>query len=609
MILIILLLIKCHCSIDMAQSMFNIINSYRLGNDLKQLKIITNLDSVAKEQALHMCENRNLTHDNPIGGIETRAKRYGYTGTKIKENIAKTKNKDIEEVAKTWMTSEKHRKNILGNFAYSGVGTCLDKDGNRYWVQVFGTEKKSKQENEVYSDAESDTHSSTKSKDSDTNENPNMETESASSKEKRKMPPITIKGDMFRSAHSTEIKTVDILSKLLQEKSPECLPVFQSLAHPNKKTKSSFSPFQESVSTEIRTSYIPISSTIYKTYTKTIFNDITRVLSSKEEKKHPQTVFMVLPFPQSMVSVPVASKPEKSTSEPPKRTDSVVSRSQYSTVSISTVYVTVKDEPKTMPVSSVKTISVTETVRPSTTYVSQSKTVTVTVSKEQSVRSLEKTVTVTVSSEQTVSVTSSFKNTVTITSSSQVPITTTINIEKVVTVRLKPMARKKSPSTESYSHPNSAYRDSNQRMDLAPQEDEDYQDSEPSSGENVPEENSSQPEILLRPKSPRKRSTLKRPRIKLIAIPEKNTRRTPKKTGFSQSKKPKIEMYETVPYTKQYSAPKKSKNKNARADRQYFIENAMSSSPDYTENENNSFLNNPCGTRDNPCIRQVFVRE
>lgn len=609
MILIILLLIKCHCSIDMAQSMFNIINSYRLGNDLKQLKIITNLDSVAKEQALYMCENRNLTHDNPVGGIEMRAKRYGYTGTKIKENIAKTKNKDIEEVAKTWMTSEKHRKNILGSFAYSGVGTCLDKDGNRYWVQVFGTEKKPKQEKEANSDAESDTHSSTKSKDSDTNETLNTETEPGSSKEKKKMPPITIKGDRFRSAHSTGPKTVDILSKLLQEKNPECLSVFQSLAHSSKKTKSSFSPFQDNVSTEIRTSYIPISSIIYKTYTKTIFNDITRMPYSTEEAKHTQTVFMVLPLPQSVVSVSSVSKPERSISETPKRTDSIVSRSQYSTVSISTVYVTVKEEPKTMSVSSVKTILVTETAKPSTTYFSQSKIVTVTVSKEQSVRSLEKTVTVTVSSEQTVSVTSSFKNTVTITSSSQVPITTTINIEKVVTVRVKPMARKKAPSTESYSHPNSAYRDNNQKMDLMPQENEDYQDSEPSSDENAPEENSSQPEILLRPKMPRKRRALKRPRIKLIGIPEKNTRRIPKKTRFFQSKKPKIELFETVPYTKQYSAPKKSKNKNTRADRQNFIENTASSSPDYSENENNGFLNNPCGTRDNPCIRQVFVRE
>jgi hypothetical protein len=40
-----------------------------------------------------------------------------------------------------WLKSKGHRKNILGNYDYTAVTTCRARDGNRYWVQVFGKGK------------------------------------------------------------------------------------------------------------------------------------------------------------------------------------------------------------------------------------------------------------------------------------------------------------------------------------------------------------------------------------------------------------------------------------------------------------------------------------
>lgn len=120
--------------------MYNIINEYRLENNLTLLKLIPNLESAAKDQALYMCEERVLTHDNPIGSLRTRSIRHGFKGTSIGENIAKTGNDDFKKVVEVWMKSLKHKKNILGNFTYTGIATCLDKESKRYWVQVFGSD-------------------------------------------------------------------------------------------------------------------------------------------------------------------------------------------------------------------------------------------------------------------------------------------------------------------------------------------------------------------------------------------------------------------------------------------------------------------------------------
>ncbi len=82
------------------------------------------------------------------------------------ENIAKLPNhsNSFDDVVKSWMESPKHRKNILGEYKYGGVATCLDKKGSRFWVQVFGnqnsgndSEKDSEDPNSGYPNRNNDT--------------------------------------------------------------------------------------------------------------------------------------------------------------------------------------------------------------------------------------------------------------------------------------------------------------------------------------------------------------------------------------------------------------------------------------------------------------------
>lgn len=140
--MILLYLVGLNCD-NLANSMFNVINGNRSSNGLNHLKSIQNLENAARDQALYMCENSNLTHDNPQGDLQQRVKRNGFKGYSIGENIAKSHSDNYNEVAKIWMDSPRHKKNILGDFNYTGIATCLDRKGARYWVQVFGKDTKS----------------------------------------------------------------------------------------------------------------------------------------------------------------------------------------------------------------------------------------------------------------------------------------------------------------------------------------------------------------------------------------------------------------------------------------------------------------------------------
>lgn len=137
-----LIMIGTVMSANLANSIFTLINQKRRENGLPLLRSIANLESSAKDQGLYMCENSILTHSNPSGDLQQRVKRNGFLGKKIGENIAKNHSDNVEEVVKMWMNSKLHKKNILGDYTYTGLATCLDKKGSRFWVQVFGSEGK-----------------------------------------------------------------------------------------------------------------------------------------------------------------------------------------------------------------------------------------------------------------------------------------------------------------------------------------------------------------------------------------------------------------------------------------------------------------------------------
>jgi uncharacterized protein YkwD len=95
----------------------------------------------AQIHAEQMMRARRLDHELPQAKYpraEDRLKAVKYAWTAWAENVASGPN-DPDEVVRLWMTSKRHRANILSNTVSEiGVGHARDRNGPTYWVQVFG---------------------------------------------------------------------------------------------------------------------------------------------------------------------------------------------------------------------------------------------------------------------------------------------------------------------------------------------------------------------------------------------------------------------------------------------------------------------------------------
>ncbi|KAF7684684.1 hypothetical protein TCON_0129 [Astathelohania contejeani] len=127
--------------------MIALTNKFRREMNMDDLQVIDSVSKAAQMQADNMCAVGKLTHEGTgkeDQTLEARLRSYDFVGENIGENIAKHRGNDAKEVFKVWKESKDHRKNILGDYTYTGVGTCIDRNGFRYWAQVFGKDLSNK---------------------------------------------------------------------------------------------------------------------------------------------------------------------------------------------------------------------------------------------------------------------------------------------------------------------------------------------------------------------------------------------------------------------------------------------------------------------------------
>lgn len=120
--------------------MVKLTNLYRKIHGLPELKVIEPLRLASELQANTMCKAMKLTHRNSNPAKRTLGRRlrfFNFRGINMGENIAKQQNNDFKTVFKVWSRSTQHRKILLGDYKFTAVASCVGRDGNRYWVQVF----------------------------------------------------------------------------------------------------------------------------------------------------------------------------------------------------------------------------------------------------------------------------------------------------------------------------------------------------------------------------------------------------------------------------------------------------------------------------------------
>ena len=112
------------------------INQYRVEHHLKPLQINHAISEEAKKHSVEMAK-----HIIPFGH-QAFNERIQQLYKQIKQPQAGAENvaynyKDAQDVVKNWLTSPGHRKNIAGNYNFTGIGIARDKQGKLYYTQIF----------------------------------------------------------------------------------------------------------------------------------------------------------------------------------------------------------------------------------------------------------------------------------------------------------------------------------------------------------------------------------------------------------------------------------------------------------------------------------------
>jgi uncharacterized protein YkwD len=112
-------------------------NQFRRSKGLKALEMRNDLNAIARSHSEDMAKGRCSFGHNGYNLRVSKIKKTikpcdGYVG----ENVAYGA-RNGKEAFNIWKNSSGHRKNMLGDYKYIGIGTAHNKKGVIYYTQIF----------------------------------------------------------------------------------------------------------------------------------------------------------------------------------------------------------------------------------------------------------------------------------------------------------------------------------------------------------------------------------------------------------------------------------------------------------------------------------------
>ena len=122
---------------NLADDVFRHTNQYRKSKGLKTLEMREDLNAIARKHSQDMANGRrSFGH----GGYDQRVSKIKKTVEPceglVAENVAYGASNGKEAID-IWKKSTGHRKNMLGDYKYIGIGTARNKKGVIYYTQIF----------------------------------------------------------------------------------------------------------------------------------------------------------------------------------------------------------------------------------------------------------------------------------------------------------------------------------------------------------------------------------------------------------------------------------------------------------------------------------------
>jgi len=121
---------------DIVSDILKETNAFRKSNRLPPLELNSDLNRLAETHSANMAKGRVGFGHGGFNSRDADARRKISGIRRFAENVAQGAQTGREAVI-LWKNSAGHRRNMLGNYKYIGIGTARDRKGRIYFTQVF----------------------------------------------------------------------------------------------------------------------------------------------------------------------------------------------------------------------------------------------------------------------------------------------------------------------------------------------------------------------------------------------------------------------------------------------------------------------------------------
>ncbi len=121
---------------SLLQDVYNLTNQFRKSKGLPALIIRNDLNDIAQKHSSDMARGRVGFGHGGFAKRNSQAKGKIKTINSFAENVAYGVTTG-KAVVTMWKNSSGHRKNMLGDYKYIGIGIAKDRQGRIFYTQVF----------------------------------------------------------------------------------------------------------------------------------------------------------------------------------------------------------------------------------------------------------------------------------------------------------------------------------------------------------------------------------------------------------------------------------------------------------------------------------------
>lgn len=111
-------------------------NQFRQSKGLPALVMRSDLNAIARRHSEDMASGRSGFSHEGYNQREAQAEKLINPFYGMAENVAYGP-RSGKEVVSLWQNSDGHRRNILGNYKWIGIGIASDRQGVIYYTQIF----------------------------------------------------------------------------------------------------------------------------------------------------------------------------------------------------------------------------------------------------------------------------------------------------------------------------------------------------------------------------------------------------------------------------------------------------------------------------------------